>query len=119
MMRHSVLWIALALAVGGCASVPDREAVESISEARASIEQAVRADAGLSESQAMFSARQKLDAADRALNDGDEEEAVRLAEEAKADAAYAAAAARQEKATTAVNELEEAIRTLRAETAGP
>ncbi|HSN72477.1 MAG TPA: DUF4398 domain-containing protein [Steroidobacteraceae bacterium] len=117
MPRLSALLIAIPMALAGCATTPDPEALRTVSGAQASIEQAARADAV--DSRALSAAREKLAAAQRALNDGEEEEAIRLAEEARVDAAYAAAVARQQKAQRAVQEIEDAIATLRAETAVP
>lgn len=119
MIRQTILCAAMGVAAVACASVPDREAVEAVGGARAAIEQASRADARLAEAPAMLSAQQKLDAAEDALENGNEVRAVRLAEESKADAAFAAASAREQKAQVAVEEIEEAIRTLRSEAARP
>jgi hypothetical protein len=113
-------WIALpllAMTLAACASTPDREVIEQVSAARAGIEQAERADADAKSSQALATARTKLDSATRALDDGDEERALRLAEEARADAAYAGASARAASAQNAAAEIEETIRTLRSEAA--
>jgi hypothetical protein len=113
-------WIALpllAMTLAACASTPDREVIEQVSAARAGIEQAERADAGAKASQALATARAKLDSADRAMEDGDDEMALRFAEEARADAAYAAATARAETAQESAQEIEETIRILRSEAA--
>jgi len=41
MIRHTMLCAALTVIAVGCASVPDREAVEAVSAARGAIEQAI------------------------------------------------------------------------------
>jgi hypothetical protein len=116
MIRNTAVSAALAILVG-CATVSDQQAIETVSGARASIEQAERVDAGTRQADVMASARDKLDAAQRALDAGDEARSIRLAEEARADAAYAVAATRAEQTQAAVSEIEQTLRTLRSETA--
>ena len=60
-------------------------------------------------------ARQKLAAADKARQEGDDELAQRLAVEADLDATLAAAKARSHEMQSAVVELRESIRTLKQE----
>jgi hypothetical protein len=116
MIRNTAVSAALAILVG-CATVPDKEAIETISAASASIDQAERVDAGAGRSDLIASARDKLDAAQRSLDGGDEARATRLAEEARADAVYAVAATRADQTQAAITEIEETLRTLRSETA--
>ena len=119
MMKATLIVLAAGAALTGCASVPEREAVETISAARASIEQAARIESDDARGDVMQAARKKLDAAEAALEAGDEARAVRLADEAQADAAYAVAATRASQSQQAVEQVEVAIETLRAETTRP
>src|SRR5690606_7467802 len=69
------------------------------------IDEAERADAQRYANRELNMAREKLLQAREAQEDGDEERAARLAEQAELDAAYALALAENESVQSAVNEL--------------
>ena len=93
---------------------PQAEAAyqEVLERAQASLAEAERAGASEHGSADLNRAREKLNAARRAAEDGDATRAERLAVEADLDAAVALATARNQEAQAAVDELEAGIRTL-------
>ena len=105
--------IALALALGACASVPPP--TEQMAVSRAAVADAQGAGAGLYAPDDLREAQSKLTAATAAMGRRDNEQALRLAEQAEADAQLAAIRARSAKATAAVIEVQESIRTLQNE----
>ena len=105
--------IALALALGACASVPPP--TEQMAVSRAAVADAQGAGAGQYAPDDLREAQSKLTAATAAMARRDNEQALRLAEQAEADAQLAAIRARSAKATAAVIEVQESIRTLQNE----
>ena len=107
--------IALAsLLAAGCASGPD--IVDTgIARAEATIENASGTGAAEFASTELESAREKLVQAKLAEEQGDEERAARLAEEAEVDAQVAMARAELAEAEEAVREVREGTETLRRE----
>lgn len=103
-----------ALALAACAStppVPD----EHIARAETSIRQAEQSGAPEHSALELDKAREKLMEAQLAVRDEDYVRAQRLAEQASADAEYAAAHARTSQAEEAVQEVQETLATLRQE----
>jgi predicted metal-dependent hydrolase len=88
---------------------------EDLARAEASIAEAEKVGAYEHGSADLNRAREKLNAARKASEDGDEDVAQRLAIEADLDADVAAATARNQQMQVAVTELEESIRTLQDE----
>jgi len=103
------------LAVAGCASERSLPRPEEITRAEATIDAADKAGAYERGSTEMTLARQKLASAQKALADGDNGIASRLAVEADLDAQLAMAKARSHEMQAAVAELNESIRTLQQE----
>ncbi|HEY8518618.1 MAG TPA: DUF4398 domain-containing protein [Gammaproteobacteria bacterium] len=100
--------------VTGCAG--NRELPSpGFTQAQASIDQAEQANAQRYASQELNMAREKLDQAREAQEDGDEELAARLAMRAQLDAELAAATASNEEMQMAAAELRQTIETLRGE----
>ena len=115
-VRLSVFAAAVLLA--GCASGPriaPEVAQAEIAEARSAVSQAEQADAATHAPVALRTARQKVEAATRALAAGQNVEADRLAEQAAIDARLAESRARAVVAEAAVTEVREAIQALREE----
>jgi len=79
------------------------------------IDEAERADAQRYANRELNMAREKLLQAREAQEDGDEERAARLAEQAELDAAYALALAENESVQSAVDELRATLATLESE----
>jgi hypothetical protein len=117
-MLFSLLLISAALL--GCANNPRAEAsatVEAAYEehadgARASIAEAQRAGAEEHGRAQLTLAREKLRAAEEAVEDGESERARRLAVEAELDADLARAIARNEQTQALVAEVQSGLRTL-------
>lgn len=100
--------------VGGCAGnqpVP----VASIEQAEQRLEEAERADAQRYANRELNMARDKLLQAREAREEGNDESAARLAEQAELDAALAIAAADNQVAQDALDELQETLATLESE----
>lgn len=117
-MKHPVrsvpsLFLFLALLTAGCAG--SKLPPPDMSAARSAIAEADQAGAGEAAPLALRNARQKLERADRAIQDEDYEAAQFLVHEAQVDAELAEAKARSATAMTAVEELRESIRVLREE----
>ena len=115
-MRHLTMTsIALtSLLAAGCASGPDI-ADTGIARAEATVENAAGTGAAEFASTELDSAREKLVQAKLAEEQGDEELAARLAEEAEIDAQVAMARAEHAEAEEAVREVREGTETLRRE----
>lgn len=113
---RSALIIGPLLALGACASSPDRP-FQDLARAEASIEQADQTGAREYGATELDAAREKLALA-RAAADNDENVAAsRYAKEAAVDAELAMAVTRNRKAERALEELNRSIETLRQEIA--
>lgn len=109
-----------ALVLGGCAANDERVAGgvdDGLARAAALIAEADDAGAYERGSAALNRAREKLDAAEAAAEDGEPELAARLAKEAELDATLASAIADNEQMQVAATELERSIEALEQETA--
>ncbi len=113
MIRYALL-ASLAVGVSACASKAPAP-VEQMATSRAAVSQAERAGAGEFAAVELLAAREKLNRADVAMRDGHNDEALRLAEQAEADAVLAEAKARSGQSNKAVEEMKQAIETLREE----
>lgn len=102
--------------VTGCASNAERP-TQQLTEARTLIEHAERDGAPQLAAAEIERARSKLLAAESAAEDGEEEEARRLAEQAIADARYAAARTSAAKTRQSAQAVEESLEALREEAA--
>ncbi len=105
--------LALALLAAGCAG--SRMPPPDMSAARSAIADADQAGAGEAAPLALRNARQKLERAERAMEDDDYQTAQFLTHEAEVDAELAEATSRSMTAQAAVDELRESIRVLRDE----
>jgi predicted metal-dependent hydrolase len=117
LMRY-VLAGCAAIAVAGCAGNSRADAGtyrDDLARAEASIVEAQQLGAAERGSVDLSRAREKLDAARRASEEGDKNGAQRLAIEADLDADVAAATARNQEMQFAATELRESIRTLQDE----
>ena len=116
--RHAWIPVVIAaLTFAGCASDRQRTAQrpEQITRAAATVEAAQRAGAYEHGNVELTSAQRKLADAEKALQDGDRQEAAWLGEEADLDAQLAMAKARNAEMQSAVTELNESIRALQEE----
>lgn len=86
-------------------------------EAQQSIEEAERAEAQRFATRELNTARETLDQAQQAQEEGDEELAARLTERAELDAEYATAVAENQELQAAVQELRDTLATLESELA--
>ena len=105
--------VVLAFALGACASVPVPET--ELATARTALEQAQNAGAPQQAPASFALAREKLNRAEAAVQQGDNVHAKRLAEQARLDAQLAQVQARSGASQRAVSELEESMRALREE----
>lgn len=103
----------LALLIAGCASVPPP--VEQMAVSKAAVDNASSAGGTELAPILLKSAMDKMDAANRAMDDKDYVIARQLAEQAQVDAQLASATARSAKAHTAAGALQEDNRVLRQE----
>jgi hypothetical protein len=103
----------LLLSITGCASEPPKEA---LSKAEIAIQDADRAGASEYEPQLLGSARTKLSRANKDVDDEENDEARRLAEEALAEAVLANAKTEAAKQFKQANEMKKAIEALQQET---
>lgn len=121
MLRITHIGIGCAvLLLGGCAANDERVADnvdDQLTRASASITEAENAGAYEHGSAQLNMAREKLDAAEDAADDGEPARAARLAKEAELDATLASAMAENEQMQAAVTELESSIETLEQEIA--
>lgn len=106
----------VALALGACAST-DPQPDAQIARAETSIRQAEQNGAAEHSAQPLDMARQKLNQAQLAVSNDELLLAEQLAEEASADAEFAAAMARTVEAETAVEEIQATLASLRQEVA--
>lgn len=112
----SLLIAAPLLALGACASNPDRP-FQDLARAEASIEQADQTGAREYGAAELDAAREKLALARAAADNDENVTASRYAKEAAVDAELATALTRNRKAERAVEELNRSIETLRQEIA--
>lgn len=113
----TMLGPAAALMLGtlaGCAG-NQTAATDRFTEAQQSIEEAERAGAQRYATRELNTARETLDQAREAQEDGDEELAAMLSERAELDAEYAAAVAENQDLQSAVQELRDTLATLESE----
>lgn len=109
----SAILASLLLFLAGCASEPP---IELLSQADVAIQDADRAGASQYEPQLLSSARTKLDRANKEVDDNENDEARRLAEEAYAEAVLANAKAAAVKQAQQAEEMKKAIEALKQET---
>lgn len=110
---HSFLVIVMGMVLAvltGCASAPIP--TEQFAVSQAAIENATSAGAPEYAPLEIKSARDKMSAAQRAINDKDYTAAAALAEEAAVDAKLAETKAASEKANKSVNDIKDNLRTL-------
>jgi type VI protein secretion system component VasK len=117
--RNVIVGLAATFVAAGCAGGSKRADAtaqkEVIERAAASIDEAEKAGAYEHGSADLNRAREKLSAARKASEDGEDEVAQRLAVEADLDADVAAATARNQEMQAAVTELQQSIRALQDE----
>lgn len=104
---------ASAVVATACASTPPP--MEQLATSRAALSQAERGGAGEYAAVELLAAREKMNRAEVAMRDGRNDEARRLAEQAEADAVLAEARARSGQSQKAVDDMKQAIETLREE----
>lgn len=105
--------LASLLLLVGCASEPPRDL---LSQADVAIQNAERAGVSEYESALLSSARSKLDRAHRSVEDDENEDARRMAEEAIAEANLAKAKAEASREAKQADEMKKAIEALKQET---
>jgi hypothetical protein len=103
----------ISLLLVGCASEPPKEL---LSQAEVAIQNAERSGAAQYEPALLSSARTKLDQAHQEVDDDENEEAGRLAEEAAAEANLANAKAKAVKQANETEQMKKAIEALKQET---
>jgi hypothetical protein len=117
--RNVLVGFAAMVVASGCAGNSQRADAgayqEEFARAEASIDEAEKVGAYEHGSADLNRAREKLNAARKASEQGDEDVAQRLAIEADLDADVAAATARNQEMQGAVTELQQSIRTLQDE----
>ena len=117
-LRNGFITCALvALLSAGCGSEPKRP-TEQLTRAQTLIEQAEKAGAQRYAAAELDTARNKLQSANKAADDGEQQQAIQLAEEAALDAELAAARASSGEAKKAAEEVGRSTEQLREE-AGP
>lgn len=107
-----------ALAVSGCAHQPATEITAQMARAQSSIAQAEQSGAQQSALPELQAAKDKFAEAQRALDKKDEQQALRLAQQAQIDAQYAAAKAQTHRQQQAAEEVRSSTDVLRRETSG-
>jgi len=112
-MHRVVATVAAAIFIAGCASTP--APVEQMAVSRAAVINASSAGANELAPLQFKSAKEKMDAAERAMTEKDYVRARQLAEQAQIDAQLAAAEARSAKAKKAADAVQEDNRILRQE----
>jgi hypothetical protein len=105
--------IIVAIFMIGCASIP--APTEQIAVSKAAVSNALSAGSNEFAPLQIKSALEKMDAAERAMTDGNNELALQLAEQAQIDAKLAGTIARSTKAQKAADALQEGSRVLRQE----
>lgn len=106
--------VIVGVSMSGCASAPE-PADTQIVRAETNIENAANSGAQEYASSTLEDARDKLVAAKLAAEEGENEQALRLAEQAELDARLAMARAEQSEAEDSLKEVREGIETLRSE----
>lgn len=101
------------LLLAGCSSAPPKEA---LSQAEIAIQEAERSGTAQYEPELLGSARTKLERANKKVDDDENEEARRLAEEATAEASLAAAKAEAAKEAQQAEAMKKTIEALKQET---
>lgn len=115
-LRLPLAILIIALLTGCGSSRPSAESVApTVRAASTAADQADQSGASQHAALELRTARQKVQQAQAALDSGDTERALRLAEQAEVDAALAEATARAATAQAAVEEVRETIRVLREE----
>jgi Domain of unknown function (DUF4398) len=109
--RGATFALGAVLAASGCAGTPPP--VDDISTAEMALNRALEAKAEEHSPLALRLAREKLDRAKQAMNDGEYEQARRLAEQAQVEAQLAEAQARSQVARQQAQEIQTTIDTLR------
>jgi multidrug efflux pump subunit AcrA (membrane-fusion protein) len=107
-------WCFVAFGIVACASAP--MPADKLAVAKSSVERAEQAQAAQFAQVELTTARNKLAAAQAAVEDRDAELAARLADQADADAQLAEATARAKQQQQLVAEMDESLRDLRNET---
>lgn len=115
--RGALRCATVAVLLGGCASQP--MPTDQLAVAEQAVRDAERAGAVELAPVEMRSARDKLGAAQRAVDAKQAQTSTQLAEQAQVDAQLAEATARAQKAGRAVDELEDSLRALQRETQRP
>jgi hypothetical protein len=114
-LRYGFLsWALAALLLAGCGSEPQRP-TEQLTRAQTLIEQAEKTGAQRYAAAELETARNKLQTANKAADDGKQEQATQLAEEAALDAELAAARAANGEAQEAAKEVGRSTEQLRQE----
>lgn len=115
-LRLSLSVLAVAVLAGCGSSRPSAEVVApTVRASQTAADQADQAGAGQYAALELRTARQKVQQAQAALDAGDTDVALRLAEQAEVDAELAETRARAATAQAAVDEVRETIRVLREE----
>lgn len=112
--RSQVFTALVCLAAAGCASTPV-DTAPMIARAEAMIDTARSSGAREFEPEALDAAEDKLTQARLKAQAGDDEEAARLAQQARLDAEYASARAEYEESNVALREIQETIAALQEE----
>lgn len=113
MIRGIGVSAAVAIFIAGCASIP--APTEQMAVSKVAVSNATSAGGNEFAPQALKSAMEKMDAAERAMAEQDYLRARQLAEQAQVDAQLAAVTARSAKAQKAAQELQEGNRVLQQE----
>lgn len=113
LMRGVGASAAVAIFIAGCASIP--APTEQMAVSKVAVSNATSAGGNEFAPQALKSAMEKMDAAERAMAEQDYLRARQLAEQAQVDAQLAAITARSAKAQKAAQELQEGNRVLQQE----
>lgn len=101
--------VAVALFLGGCASIPP---TEQVAKARLAVQRAEQSGAPQYAPLPLAQARDRLVEAERELEKGENERALRAAEKAEADAELAVARSQRLRMEAAVDELERTVNVL-------
>jgi septal ring factor EnvC (AmiA/AmiB activator) len=111
---RNALWCAVAFGIVACASSP--MPVDKLAVAKSSVERAEQAQAAQFAQVELTTARNKLAAAQSAVDKHDAELAARMADQAEVDAQLAESTARAKQQEQAVEQMEASLRDLRSET---
>jgi len=111
---RNAIWCTVAFGIVACASAP--MPVDKLAVAKSSLDRAEQAQAGQFAQVELSSARNKLAAAQAAVDKHDADVAARLADQADVDAQLAESTARAKQQEQLVNEMDASLRDLRKET---